>query len=103
MEAVLKKLVLFTRLFKHLDLKNPRVKSLGIVAVVAAVAVFGLLATIAVIGSFALYQLASNTNIALDINQFFGDAQLWLAELLGVGQGAIQDVQRTLDGSAGQT
>ncbi len=87
---------------KYLNLKDPHIKSIGVVAMVAAIAVFGLAAVVIVFIALAVFQLASNTNISIDINQLFSTIQSWLAGILGVGEGILQDLQQLLGGSGSE-
>lgn len=93
----MKKLIELSQIMRSINTHKAKGKSLGVVAAVAAFSVFGLVAGVAVIGALAFFQLAANTSIALDINQLFSGAQTWLAELVGIGQGALEDLQRFIE------
>lgn len=98
----MKKALRFAGLMKNINIKDPRIKSLGIVAVVSAIAIFGLAAVVLVIGALAFFQLASNSSISLDVNQLFTTAQTWLAQIVGLGQGVLQDLQNVLTGQGAE-
>ena len=98
----MKKALKFAGLMKYINLKDPRIKSLGVVAMVAAFALFGLAAVVLAVGALAIFQLASNTNIALDINQLLGTVQSWVAGILGIGQGILEDLQQLLGGASSE-
>ena len=87
---------------RHLGKNSPQFKKAGIVIIIIAVALFGLavVATIALI--VILFQLFSNTNISLDVNQLVNQFNAWVSGLFGAGQEAIEKAPIRIEASPSQ-
>ena len=86
----MKKILLVSQLAKYFGKNSPQLKKLGVVAGIVVAALFGL-GTILIVGIIALlFELFSNTNISLDINQLVGQFSAWISGLFGVGQEALE-------------
>ncbi len=86
----MKKILLVSQLAKYFGKNSPQLKKLGVVAAIAVAALFGLGAMLAVGLIVLLFELFSNTNISLDINQLVGQFSAWISGLFGAGQEALE-------------
>lgn len=70
---------------------SPQLKKAGIVVAIVAALLFGLVTIAGIALIVLLFQIFSNSNISLDVNQLFSQLNAWLSGLFGAGQEALEN------------
>lgn len=76
---------------KYFGKNSPHFKKAGIIVAIIAALVFGLVAIAGIALIVLLFQVFSNSNISLDVNQLFSQFNAWVNGLFGAGQEALEN------------
>ncbi|MDQ5944548.1 MAG: hypothetical protein QG658_617 [Patescibacteria group bacterium] len=76
---------------KYFGKNSPQLKKAGIVIAIMAALLFGLVTIAGIALIVLLFQIFSNSNISLDVNQLFSQLNAWLSGLFGAGQEALEN------------
>lgn len=76
---------------KYFGKNSPQLKKAGIIVVIIAAIVFGLVVIAGIALLVLLFQVFSNTNISLDVNQLVSQLNAWVSGLFGAGQEALEN------------
>lgn len=87
----LKKILYFTQFMKYFGKNSPQLKKACIVVVIIAAIMFGLAVIAGIALLVLLFQIFSNTNISLDVNQLFSQLNAWVSGLFGASQEALEN------------
>ena len=87
----MKKIYYAAKILQRVPLNSPQLKKAGFAVIIGAVLLFGLAAVAVIALAIVLFQLVSNTNISLDINQLFTQVDSWFGGIFGAGQEALEN------------
>lgn len=87
----MKKILYFSQFMKYFGKNSPQLKKAGIVIAIMAALLFGLVTIAGIALIVLLFQIFSNSNISLDVNQLFSQLNAWLSGLFGAGQEALEN------------
>ena len=87
---------------KYFGKNSPQLKKVGIVVVIIAAIVFGLVVIAGIALLVLLFQVFSNTNISFDANQLVSQLNAWVSGLFGAGQEALENAPVQIEVSPGQ-
>lgn len=87
---------------KYFGKNSPQLKKAGIVVVIIAAIVFGLVVIAGIALLVLLFQVFSNTNISFDANQLVSQLNAWVSGLFGAGQEALENAPVQIEVSPGQ-
>lgn len=87
---------------KYFGKNSPQLKKAGIVVVIIAAIMFGLALIAGIALLVLLFQVFSNTNISLDVNQLFSQLNAWINGLFGAGQEALENAPVQIEVSPSQ-
>ena len=87
---------------KYFGKNSPQLKKAGIVVVIIAAIVFGLVVIAGIALLVLLFQVFSNTNISFDANQLVSQLNAWVSGLFGAGQEALENAPVQIEVSPSQ-
>ena len=90
-EDLMKKIYYAAKKLQRVPPNSPQLKKAGFAVIIGAALLFGLAAVAVIALAIVLFQLVSNTNITLDVNQLFSQVGSWFGGIFGAGQEALQN------------